>query len=48
VIGDVVGHDVDAAAAMGQVRSTLRGIAHDRDGRRSGRVSPGRRAQDDG
>jgi serine phosphatase RsbU (regulator of sigma subunit) len=30
VIGDVVGHDVDAAAAMGQVRSILRGIAYDR------------------
>lgn len=30
VIGDVVGHDVDAAAAMGQVRSILRGVAYDR------------------
>jgi serine phosphatase RsbU (regulator of sigma subunit) len=28
VIGDVVGHDTQAAAAMGQVRSLLRGIAH--------------------
>jgi serine phosphatase RsbU (regulator of sigma subunit) len=27
VIGDVVGHDVKAAAAMGQLRSLLRGIA---------------------
>lgn len=27
VIGDVVGHDVEAAAAMGQLRSVLRGIA---------------------
>jgi serine phosphatase RsbU (regulator of sigma subunit) len=27
VIGDVVGHDIAAAAAMGQVRSLLRGIA---------------------
>ncbi|MCU1433079.1 MAG: Two-component sensor protein [Actinotalea sp.] len=27
VIGDVVGHDVTAAAAMGQLRSLLRGIA---------------------
>ena len=27
VIGDVVGHDVDAAAAMGQLRGLLRGIA---------------------
>src|SRR3712207_5604222 len=30
VIGGVVGHNVDAAAAMGQVRSILRGIAWDR------------------
>ena len=30
VIGDVVGHDVDAAAAMGQVRTLVRGIAFDR------------------
>jgi serine phosphatase RsbU (regulator of sigma subunit)/PAS domain-containing protein len=30
VIGDVVGHNVDAAAAMGQIRSILRGIAIDR------------------
>jgi serine phosphatase RsbU (regulator of sigma subunit) len=30
VIGDVVGHDVDAAAAMGQLRSMLRAIAYDR------------------
>lgn len=30
VIGDVVGHNVDAAAAMGQVRSILRGLAYDR------------------
>ena len=28
VIGDVVGHDTAAAAAMGQLRSLLRGIAH--------------------
>jgi serine phosphatase RsbU (regulator of sigma subunit) len=27
VIGDVVGHDVEAAAAMGQLRSMLRGLA---------------------
>ncbi|MCW2582863.1 MAG: putative sensor protein [Klenkia sp.] len=32
VIGDVVGHDIDAAAAMGQIRSILRGIAYDRPG----------------
>jgi serine phosphatase RsbU (regulator of sigma subunit) len=30
VIGDVVGHNVDAAAAMGQIRSIVRGIAYDR------------------
>ncbi|MCV2490032.1 SpoIIE family protein phosphatase [Geodermatophilus sp. YIM 151500] len=30
VIGDVMGHDVEAAAAMGQVRSLVRGIAFDR------------------
>jgi serine phosphatase RsbU (regulator of sigma subunit) len=28
VIGDVVGHDTAAAAAMGQLRALLRGIAH--------------------
>ncbi|MGY1749824.1 SpoIIE family protein phosphatase [Modestobacter sp. SYSU DS0511] len=28
VIGDVTGHDRDAAAAMGQLRNLLRGIAH--------------------
>lgn len=28
VIGDVMGHDIDAAAAMSQVRSLLRGIAY--------------------
>ena len=31
VIGDVVGHDTEAAAAMGQLRGVLRGIAY-RDG----------------
>ena len=31
VIGDVVGHNVDAAAAMGQIRSIVRGIAYDRE-----------------
>jgi serine phosphatase RsbU (regulator of sigma subunit) len=30
VIGDVVGHNVEAAAAMGQIRSILRGIAYAR------------------
>jgi len=30
VIGDVIGHNVDAAAAMGQIRSIVRGIAFDR------------------
>ncbi|MGY1716733.1 SpoIIE family protein phosphatase [Geodermatophilus sp. SYSU D01106] len=28
VIGDVVGHDTEAAAAMGQLRGMLRGVAH--------------------
>src|SRR5439155_14452069 len=28
VIGDVAGHDTAAAAAMGQLRGLLRGIAH--------------------
>ncbi|GEK21853.1 PP2C family protein-serine/threonine phosphatase [Cellulomonas xylanilytica] len=36
VIGDVVGHDLEAAAAMGQVRGLVRAIAYDTDG------SPGR------
>ena len=30
VIGDVMGHDVEAAAAMGQVKTLVRGIAFDR------------------
>jgi len=30
VIGDVVGHDMSAAAAMGQLRNLLRGTAYDR------------------
>jgi len=30
VIGDVVGHDITAAAAMGHLRATLRGLALDR------------------
>ena len=30
VIGDVVGHDITAAAAMGHLRATLRGLAVDR------------------
>lgn len=30
VIGDVMGHDISAAAAMGQIRSLVRGIAFDR------------------
>ena len=32
VIGDVVGHDVEATAAMSQVRSMLRALANDRPG----------------
>jgi serine phosphatase RsbU (regulator of sigma subunit) len=31
VIGDAVGHDITAAAAMGHLRATLRGLAFDRD-----------------
>jgi len=30
VIGDVMGHDIEAAAAMGQVKTLVRGIAFDR------------------
>ena len=32
VIGDVVGHNVDAAAAMGRLASAVRALAHDRAG----------------
>jgi sigma-B regulation protein RsbU (phosphoserine phosphatase) len=32
VIGDVVGHDVEATAAMSQIRSMLRALAHDQPG----------------
>ncbi|WP_380160507.1 SpoIIE family protein phosphatase [Kineococcus sp. R86509] len=31
VVGDVVGHDVEAAAAMGQIRSVVRSAAHELD-----------------
>lgn len=31
-VGDVVGHDLRAAATMGQLRSMLRGLAHDSEG----------------
>ncbi|ABS05585.1 ATP-binding SpoIIE family protein phosphatase [Kineococcus radiotolerans] len=31
VVGDVVGHDVEAAAAMGQIRSVVRSAAHEFD-----------------
>jgi serine phosphatase RsbU (regulator of sigma subunit) len=31
VIGDVMGHDIEAAAAMGQVKTLVRGIAYDRE-----------------
>ncbi|WP_104524332.1 SpoIIE family protein phosphatase [Blastococcus atacamensis] len=30
VIGDVMGHDIEAAAAMGQIKTLVRGIAYDR------------------
>ena len=32
VIGDVIGHNVEASAAMGQIRSMLRALAHDQPG----------------
>src|SRR4051794_24581629 len=32
VIGDVVGHNVDAAAAMGRLASTVRAVGYDRAG----------------
>jgi serine phosphatase RsbU (regulator of sigma subunit) len=31
VIGDVMGHDIEAAAAMGQVKTLVRGIGYDRE-----------------
>lgn len=31
VIGDVVGHDIEAAAAMGQLRSVVRAYAHEQE-----------------
>ena len=31
VVGDVTGHDVTAAATMGQLRNLLRGMAYDSD-----------------
>ena len=39
VIGDVVGHDSDAAAAMGQLRGLLRALAYDNDEPLSGTLS---------
>ncbi|MFC4944570.1 SpoIIE family protein phosphatase [Pseudonocardia sp. GCM10023141] len=38
-VGDVVGHDLPAAMAMGQLRSMLRGLAHDSVGAPSDVVS---------
>ncbi|MER6142016.1 GAF domain-containing SpoIIE family protein phosphatase [Streptomyces sparsogenes] len=32
VVGDVTGHDVEAAPLMGQIRNMLRALAHDRGG----------------
>jgi serine phosphatase RsbU (regulator of sigma subunit)/anti-sigma regulatory factor (Ser/Thr protein kinase) len=32
VVGDVTGHDLEATAAMGQIRGVLRGVAHTLDG----------------
>jgi serine phosphatase RsbU (regulator of sigma subunit) len=31
VIGDVMGHDIDAAVAMGQIKTLVRGIGYDRE-----------------
>ena len=39
VIGDVVGHDSDAAAAMGQLRGLLRALAYDNDEPPSGTLT---------
>jgi serine phosphatase RsbU (regulator of sigma subunit) len=39
VIGDVIGHDTAAAAAMGQVRGVLRGVAHSVDDSPAGVLS---------
>src|SRR5450631_2105477 len=39
VIGDVIGHDILAAAAMGQLRNLLRALVWDRDERPSGVVT---------
>jgi PAS domain S-box-containing protein len=38
-VGDVVGHDLPAAVAMGQLRSMLRGLAHDADADGAGEPS---------
>ena len=46
VIGDVVGHDTEAAAAMGQLRGLLRGIATYSDAA-PGRGAPRTRPLDD-
>lgn len=37
-VGDVAGHDIAAAAAMGQLRACLRTLAFDRDGEDPGRI----------
>ena len=42
VIGDVMGHDIEAAAAMGQVKTLVRGIAYDRPEAPAERAAPGR------
>ncbi len=40
MIGDVTGHDIAAAAAMGQVRGLLRAYAFDRANPQPGRGTP--------
>ena len=46
VIGDVVGHDTEAAACMGQLRGLLRGIAYDSADGPAGALSRLDRAMD--
>ena len=39
-VGDVAGHDLSAAATMGQLRSMLRALAYETEGRALGRRAP--------
>ncbi len=45
VVGDLAGHDIDAAVAMAQTRSILRALAVDRQEPRSGALPARRRAR---